>query len=162
MSVSQVEPDHLQQKQRATDIHRRLVAADPQSSDMKQELASDHNREGTLQAKLGIREPALANHTRAVEISRELAEANPSDYELRFALAQAQAERADAYVQLARDRRSPSRAENLAAAERDLTSALDIYKKLQVAGTFAASDIEYVNAARAQLEKVRSERAAPR
>ena len=152
----------LAEQQRATDIHRRLVAADPQSSDMKQELASDHNREATLQAKLGMREPSLANHARAVDISRELTAANPSDYELRFALGLAYAGRADAYLEFARAARSSSRAADLAAAERDYTSALDIYSQLQKAGTFAASDMEYVDKARASLEKVRAERAAMR
>ena len=152
----------LAEQHRATDIHRRLVAADAQSSDMKQELASDHNREGTLQAKLGMREAALTNHTRAVDISRELADANPSDYELRFALGMAHAERADAYLQFARGVRSSSRAADLAAAERDYLTALDIYQKLQDAGTFAASDMTYVDAARAQLKKARAERAADR
>ena len=125
---------------------------------MKQELASDHNREATLQAKLGMREPSLANHARAVDISRELTAANPSDYELRFALGIAHAGRADAYLEFARAARSPSRAADLAAAERDYTSALDIYSKLQKAGTFAASDKEYVDKARASLEKVRADR----
>ena len=152
----------LAEQQRATDIHRRLVAADPQSSDMKQELASDHNREATLQAKLGMREPSLANHARAVDISRELTAANPSDYELRFALGLAYAGRADAYLEFARAARSSSRPADLAAAERDYTSALDIYSQLQKAGTFAASDTEYVDKARASLEKVRAERAAIR
>jgi serine/threonine protein kinase/tetratricopeptide (TPR) repeat protein len=152
----------LAEQQRATDIHRRLVAADPQSSDMRQELASDHNREGTLQAKLGMREPALTNHTRAVDISRDLTEANPSDYELRFALGMAHAERGDAYLQFARGVRSSSRAADLAAAERDYLTALDIYQKLQDAGTLAASDMTYVDTARAQLNKARAERASDR
>jgi eukaryotic-like serine/threonine-protein kinase len=152
----------LAEQQRATDIHRRLVAADPQSSDMKQELAADHNREATLQAKLGMREASLANHARAVEISRELATASPGDYELRFALGQAQAERADAYLQFARAARGPARAADLAAAASDLTAALEIYQKLQEAGTFAAGDKAYVDNARAQLEQVRAERAAAR
>ena len=152
----------LAEQQRATDIHRRLVAADPNSSDMKQQLASDHNREGVLQAKLGMREPSLANHTRAVDISRELTAPNPIDYELRFALGIALAGRADAYLQFARATRPPSRAADLAAAERDYTEALDIYRKLQEAGTFAASDKEYVDKARAQLETVRAERATMR
>jgi non-specific serine/threonine protein kinase/serine/threonine-protein kinase len=148
----------LAEQQRATDIHRRLVAADPNSGDMKQELASDHNREATLQAKLGVREPSLANHTRAVEMSRELTAANPSDYELRFALALALAGRADAYLLFARAPRAVSRAADLTAAERDYTEALDIYARLQQAGTFAAADQEYVDHARAQLEQVRAQR----
>jgi tetratricopeptide (TPR) repeat protein len=150
----------LAEQQRATAIHRRLAAADPQSSDMKQELASDYNREGTLEAKLGMREPALANLTRAVDISRDLTVANPSDYELRFALGMAHAERGDAYLQFARAARPASRASDLAAAERDYVTALDIYQKLENAGTFAGSDKEYVDKARAQLNTVRSERAA--
>ena len=152
----------LPDQQRATAIHRRLVAADPQSSDMKQELASDLNREATLQAKLGMREAALANHTRAVEISRELTEANPTDYELRFALGIAYAGRADAYLEFARAPRAPSRSADLAAAERDYASALDIYNKLKQAGTFAASDQEYVDKALQELEKIRAERTTTR
>jgi non-specific serine/threonine protein kinase/serine/threonine-protein kinase len=152
----------LAEQQRATDIHRRLVVGDPRSSDMKQALASDHSREATLQARLGMREGSLANHTRAVDISRDLATANPSDYELRFALGIAQAARGDAYLQFARAARGPSRAADLAAAERDYTSALDIYRKLQEAGTFGASDAKYIDAVRAQLDKVRAERAVIR
>ena len=129
---------------------------------MKQELASDHNREATLQAKLGMREPSLANHTRAVDLSRELTTANPTDYELRFALGIAYAGRGDAYVEFAQAPRPSSRAADLAAAERDYTSALDIYSKLQQAGTFAASDKEYVDKAQEQLAKVRAERAVIR
>ena len=150
--------DGLAEQQRATEIHRRLVVGDPGSSDMKQALATDYSREATLQAKVGMREPSLANHTRAVDISRGLATANPSDYELRFAVGIAQTARADAYLQFARAARGPSRAADLAAAERDYTSALDIYLKLQEAGTFASSDAKYIDTVRAQLEKVRAER----
>jgi eukaryotic-like serine/threonine-protein kinase len=148
----------LASQQRATDIHRRLVAADPRSSDMKAELASDYNREATLQAALGMREPSLANHARAVDISRELSAANPGDYELRFALALAQAERADAYVRFARSAAGPARAADLAAAETDYGAALAIYQELQAAGTFAASDMRYVDHARTQIASIRAER----
>ncbi len=148
----------LDEQQRATEIHRRLSAADPNSSDMKQELASDFNREATLQAKLTMREPALANHARAVDMSRELSAANPTDYELRFALALALAGRGDAWLLFAEAPHSPSRTADLAAAERDYTEALDIYTRLQAAGTFSTADQEYVDNARAQLEKVRAHR----
>jgi non-specific serine/threonine protein kinase/serine/threonine-protein kinase len=150
----------LASQQRATDIHRRLVAADPRSSDMKQELASDYNREATLQAALGMREVSFANHARAVEISRELSAANPGDYELRFALALAQAERGDAYLRFARAAAGPARAADLAAADADYTAALAIYQELQQAGTLSGSDRSYVDHARAQLESVRAERSA--
>jgi hypothetical protein len=149
----------LASQRRATDIHRRLAAADPRSSDMNQELASDYNREATLQAALGLREPSLANHARAVEISRELSAANPTDYEQRFALAQAQAERADAYVRFARSAAGTARAADLAAAEVDYGAALAIYQELERAGTLAGSDKSYVDHARAQLEHIRAERA---
>ena len=129
---------------------------------MKQELASDLNREATLQAKLGMRAASLANHTRAVDLSRELTTANPTDYELRFALGIAHAGRGDAYLEFAHAPRSRSRAADLAAAERDYTAALDIYDKLKQAGTFAASDQEYVDKAQEQLAKVRAERAVIR
>ena len=150
--------DGLAEQRRATDIHRRLTAADPNSSDMKQELASDYNREGTLQAKLGMREPSLANLTRAVDVSRELTAANPSDYELRFALALALGGRADACLLFARAPRPAAREADLAAAERDYREALDIYAKLQDAGMLTGGDIEYVDHARAQFEKIRAER----
>jgi len=150
----------LASQQQATDIHRRLSAADPRSSDMKQELAADHNREATLQAALGMRERSLANHARAVEISRDLSDASPGDYELRFAFAQAQAERADAYLTFAKAPAARSRAADLAAAEADLRAALAIYQELQQAGTFAAADQSYVDHAKAQLESVRAERAS--
>jgi non-specific serine/threonine protein kinase/serine/threonine-protein kinase len=150
----------LASQQRATDIHRRLAAADPGSSDMKQELASDYNREATIQAALGMRAPSLANHARAVALSRELSAANPGDYELRFALALAQAERADAYMRFAKGATGPARAADLAAAETDYGGALAIYQELQQAGTFAASDVKYVEEARAQLASIRAERAA--
>jgi non-specific serine/threonine protein kinase/serine/threonine-protein kinase len=148
----------LTEQRRATDIHRRLVAADLSSSDMKQELASDYNREATLEAKLGRRDLSLANHGRAVEMSRELTAANPADYELRFALALALSGRADAYVLFARAPGPAARAADLAAAERDYAEALDIYARLQQAGTFSAADQSYVDEARASLEKVRAER----
>jgi hypothetical protein len=149
----------LASQQRATAIHRRLAAADPRSSEMKAELASDYNREATLQAALGLRDASLANHARAVDLSRELSAANPSDYELRFALALAQAERADAYMRFARAA-GPRRAADLAAAETDYGAALAIYQELQQAGTFAASDVKYVEHARAQIAVIRAERAS--
>ena len=154
--------DGLAEQQRATAIHRRLAAADPNSGDMKQELASDYNREATLQANLGMREPSLANHTRAVEMSRELTAASPTDYELRFALALALGGRADAYLLFARAPRPVSAAADLAAGERDYVEALDIYTKLQEAGTLTPGDIEYVTNARAQLEKIRAGRSGAR
>jgi tetratricopeptide (TPR) repeat protein len=146
------------EQQRATDIHRRLAAADPGSSKMKAELASDHNREATLQAKLGMRDQSLGNHARAVEISRELTASNPSDYELRFALALALGGRADALLQFAEAPRAVSPSTDLAAAERDYTEALDIYAKLQAAGTFSSGDMQYLTTARSQLEKIRAAR----
>jgi hypothetical protein len=74
----------------------------------------------------------------------------------------AHAGRADAYLEFARAARASSRTADLAAAERDYMSAIDIYSQLQQAGTFAASDMEYVDKARASLEKVRAERPAIR
>lgn len=152
----------LAEQRRATAIHRQLAAADPNSSDMKQELASDHNREGTFQAKLGMRDAALANHTSAVEMSRELSAGNPADYELRFALALALAGRADAYLLFARAPRPARAAADFAAAERDYSAALDIYTKLQAAGTFTVDDQQYVDQARAELQKIRAGRASSR
>ena len=152
----------LASQQRATDIHRRLVSADPRSSDMKQELAADYNREATLQAALGMREVSLANHARAVDISRDLSAASPGDYELRFAFAQAQAERAGAYLTFARAPGARARAADLAAAEADLSAALAIYEALEKAGTFAEGDQSYIDQARAQLDSVRVEQAKMR
>ena len=68
------------------------------------------------------------------------------------------AERADAYVQFAHAPHPSSRAADLTAAERDYTEALDIYAKLQAAGTFSASDTQYVDHARTALDKIRNER----
>jgi hypothetical protein len=112
----------LQSSVAATDIHRRLAAADPTSSKMKAEL-----------------------------------------YELRFALALALGGRADAYLEFAQAPRAGScPAADLEAGERDYTEALDIYAKLQAAGTFSSGDMEYVTNARAQLEKIRAARARTR
>jgi tetratricopeptide (TPR) repeat protein len=153
----------LPEQERATDIHRRLAIADPGSSSMKAELASDHNRLATLQAKLGMRGPALSNHDRAVNISRELSAANVVNYEWRFALGSALTGRGDAFALFARRVPPPAtRADDLRAAERDYVEAVDILQKLKDEGSIVGTDIEYLDNARAELEKIRGERAQTR
>ena len=149
----------LAEQQRATDIHRRLAAADPSSSKMKQELASDHNREATLQAKLGHAR-AVARQSRTSGGHQPRADRGEPQ-RLRAALcalALALGGRADAFLLFAEAPRAGSRSADLVAAERDYTEALDIYAKLQAAGTFSSGDMEYVTNARAQLEKIRAAR----
>ena len=72
--------------ERALAIHVAMAAADPANDSLTLELASDYNRLATSQAKLGARDAALANHTRAVTMSRDLQRENPANVELRVAL----------------------------------------------------------------------------
>jgi hypothetical protein len=106
-----------------------------------------------------MRDLSLANHARAIDISRELSAANPSDYELRFALALAQSERADAYLAFAHAPGGRSREADVAAAEADYVAALAIYQELEQAGSLTGTDKSYVEHARKQLESTRAERA---
>ena len=88
--------------ERALAIHVAMAAADPANDSLTLEVASDYNRLATSQAKLGEREASLANHTRAVTMSRDLQRENPANVELRVAVGLALAGRADAYAGFAR------------------------------------------------------------
>jgi hypothetical protein len=55
-----------------------------------------------------------------------------------------------------------TRADDLRAAERDYVEAVDILQKLKDEGSIAGTDIEYLDNARAELEKIRGERAQTR
>ena len=126
---------------------------------MKLELASDYNRLATSQAKLGRRETALANHTRAVTMSRDLQRRQSGELELRVALGLALAGRADAYVGFASGPAGGTRGADLAAAERDYAESVEIYTALQQAGSIEGSDLETLENNRKALEKVRGDRA---
>ena len=120
--------------ERALAIHLAMAAADPANDTLTLEVASDYNRLATSQAKLGAREAALANHARAVTMTRDLQRENPANVELRVALGLALAGRADAYAGFARARASRTRADDLAAAERDYAESVRS-TRLQKAGS---------------------------
>ncbi len=118
--------------ERALSIHQALAASDPGNDSMTLEVASDQNRLATAQAKLGAREASLANHTSAVAATRALREANAGNVELTVALALALGGRADARLTFARKQPfPPTRAEDLAAAERDYTESVALLTALQ-------------------------------
>ena len=147
--------------ERALSIHRALAATDPGNDSVKLEIASDQNRLGTAQAKLGAREAALANHTGAVDATRALREANAGNVELTVALALALGGRADARLIFARKQPSPpTRAEDLAAAERDYTESVALLTALQAAGTIQGTDVTTLENHRTQLARIQSERSA--
>ncbi len=143
--------------ERALAIHQAMAASDPASASLKLELASDYNRLATTQAKLGARGDALANHTRAVAMSRDLQQQNPANVELSVALGLALAGRADAYAGFAKSAASPTRAADLAAAERDYAESVGIYTALRQAGSIEGSDLETLETNRKALEHVRKE-----
>ena len=143
--------------ERALAIHQAMAAADPASASLKLELASDYNRLATTQAKLGARGDALANHTRAVAMSRDLQRENPANVELSVALGLALAGRADAYAGFAQSAAGPTRAADLAAAERDYAESVGIYTALRQAGSIEGSDLETLETNTKALERVRKE-----
>ena len=144
--------------ERALAIHVAMAAADPASDTLALELASDYNRLATSQAKLGAREASLANHTRAVTMSRELQKRNPTNVELKAAVGLALAGRADAYAGFARAPGSTTRDADLAAAERDYAESVAIYTALRETGSIEGSDLETLANNTKALEKVRQER----
>jgi non-specific serine/threonine protein kinase/serine/threonine-protein kinase len=146
--------------EQALSIHQALSAADPGNDTMKLEVASDYNRLATVQAKVGARDASLANHTRAVDVTRGLKNANASNVELAMALALALGGRADATLIFARKRPfPPTRAADLAAAERDYTESLALLEALNKAGTLQGTDLTTLENHRKELQKIRSERA---
>jgi tetratricopeptide (TPR) repeat protein len=149
----------IREFERALHIHLALAAADPANESMKLELASDYNRLATAQVKVGARDGALTNHARAIAMARELQRKNPVNVELRVAVGLALASRADAYAAFARTRPvPPTRAADLAAAERDYAESVAIYTELQQAGSIQGTDLETLENNRKQLETVRRER----
>ena len=152
----------LAEQQRATNIHRRLVAGDPQQQ--RHEAGAGVGSQPRGDAAGEARDArTVARQPRAGGGHQPRADCGQSE-RLRAALcAGPRARRASRCLPAVRARRPfLTRPADLAAAERDYTSALDIYSQLQKAGRFAASDTEYVDKARASLEKVRAERAAIR
>jgi non-specific serine/threonine protein kinase/serine/threonine-protein kinase len=146
--------------ERALAIHQALAATDPGNRGLALEVASDLNRLATVQAKLGARAASLANHGRAVETTRGLRAANSGNVELTVALALALGGRADAHLAFARKRPfPPTRAEDLAAAERDYTESVALLTALQQAGNLQGTDLTTLENHRRELAAIRSERA---
>lgn len=148
----------LEHYERALTIHERLVAADPENATLKLDVASDYNRLATTQARIGNREAALANHSLAVAMTRELSAGNPENVELRVAVSLALLGRGDAYAQFGRAAPAGARAEDLTAAERDYVEAVGVLDRLQTEGVIQGSDVATLEAARRELERIRSDR----
>ena len=145
---------------RALSIHEALAASDPGNDAMTLEVASDQNRIATAQAKLGHRDASLANHNRAVTTTRVLREANAGNVELTVALALALGGRADALLGFARKLPFPStRADDLAAAERDYAESVALLTKLQQSGAIQGTDVTTLENHRKELARIQSERA---
>ena len=147
--------------ERALSIHQALAASDPGNDGMTLEVASDQNRIATAQAKLGAREASLANHTRAVVTTRALRDANAGNVELTVALALALGGRADARLTFARKQPfPPTRADDLAAAERDYTESVALLTGLQRSGTIQGTDMTTLENHRKELARIQSERSS--
>ncbi len=147
--------------ERALSIHQALAASDPGNDAMTLEVASDQNRMATTQARLGAREASLANHTRAVTATRALREANAGNVELTVALALGLGGRADALLMFARKQPPPpTRAEDLAAAERDYTESVALLTALERSGTIQGTDLTTLENHRKELARIRAERSA--
>ena len=147
--------------ERALSIHQALAASDPGNDSMTLEVASDQNRLATAQAKLGAREASLANHTSAVAATRALRDANAGNVELTVALALALGGRADARLTFARKHPfPPTRAEDLAAAERDYTESVALLTGLQGAGTIQGTDLTTLENHQKELARIQAERSA--
>ena len=97
----------LSEFERALGLHLGLRADDPDNDAIAAQLASDYNGLATTQAKLGMRDLSLANHGHAIDMSRRLSEENPSDIELRVALALALTGRGEAYASFGRAAGTP-------------------------------------------------------
>ncbi len=147
--------------ERALSIHQALAASDPGNDAMTLEVASDQNRIATTQARLGAREASLSNHTRAVTATRALRDANAGNVELTVALALGLGGRADALLLFARKQPAPpTRAEDLAAAERDYTESVALLTALERSGTIQGTDLTTLENHRKELARIRAERSA--
>jgi tetratricopeptide (TPR) repeat protein len=159
LDASERSADAVREYRRALEIHLALVEADPASDAMKLEVASDYNRLATAQARIGARQASLESHTQAVTMVRELQARNPGNVELKVALGLALAGRADAHAAFARRRPAPpTRAADLAAAERDYAESVALFTALKEAGAIQGTDLETLEANRRSLEVVRGER----
>ena len=127
----------------------------------KLEVASDHNRLATVQAKLGERAATIENHNLAVTMSRAISAANPANIEQRIAVVLALAGRADAVALLAR-RRVPGStpAADFDMAERDYAEAMSVMEGLHAKGLLHGTDLETLENGRKELARIREERAA--
>jgi eukaryotic-like serine/threonine-protein kinase len=139
-------------------IHQALATADPDNDGLKLEVATDYNRLATAQVRAGARPHALANHNRAVAMVREIRAANLANVELSVALALGLLGRGDGYAAFARRPGAATRAEDLAAAERDYVEGVAILEALQKAGTIEGTDVTTLENGRKELERIRRER----
>jgi eukaryotic-like serine/threonine-protein kinase len=143
-------------------IHQRLAALDPQNTGLRLEVASDYNRLATLQTKQRDRAAALENHSFAVTMTRALDAAAGGNVEYRVALALALSGRGDAYALFARATTSPTRADDLALAERDYAEAVALYTTLDQQGHIQGTDKTAFDNTRKELARIRAERGASR
>jgi tetratricopeptide (TPR) repeat protein len=136
----------VREYERALRIHQSLAAADPKNDSLQLEIASDYNRLATTQAKLGDK-ASLANHDRAVSMTRALSAANAKNVELRVAVALALTGRGEARV----------RFKEWSAAEHDYAEAMELLSKLQQDGAIQGTDVETLESARKELHVIRSQ-----
>jgi eukaryotic-like serine/threonine-protein kinase len=134
----------VREYERALAIHQSLAASDPTNDSLQLEVASDYNRLATVQAKLGDR-ASLANHDRAVTMTRALSTANAQNIELQVAVALALTGRGEAYVHF----------KEWATAERDYAEAVGLLAKLQKDGAIQGTDVETLETARKELTTIR-------
>jgi tetratricopeptide (TPR) repeat protein len=135
----------VREYEHALATHQKLAAADAGNESLQLEVASDFNRLATAQAKLGDRE-SLANHDRAVTMTRALSTANAKNVELQVAVALALTGRGDAQV----------RFKAWPAAERDYAEAVNLLAKLQQEGAIQGTDVETLDSARKELDVIRA------
>ena len=147
--------------ERALSIHQALAAHRSGNDSVKLEIASDQNRLRTAQAKLGARAGVAGQshrrrdgHARAPRGERRQRRAD---------------RRAGACARRARRRAAgfarkqpfpPTRAEDLAAAERDYTESVALLTALQGAGTIQGTDVTTLENHRKELARIQSERSA--
>jgi tetratricopeptide (TPR) repeat protein len=138
----------VREYERALAIHQKLSASDPKNDSLQLEVASDVNRLATVQAKIGDR-VSIANHDRAVTMTRALSQANTQNIELHVAVALALTGRGEARVHF----------KEWSQAERDYAEAVELLSKLQKEGSIQGTDVETLDSARKELDVIRSQRA---
>ena len=112
----------------------------------RQEVASDFAGLATAQAKSGDRSAALASHSRAINLSRDLSKSDPDNIELQIAVALALIGRAETYT----------RFKNAAESITDYSEAIRILEALHEAGSIEGTDQKTLDDARAALAKLRT------